>query len=115
MDESVDLPDNLEIRISGGGARSPVWQQIIADVLQQPLTTVNTTEGAAYGAALLATVAAGIYDTVADACAATIRTGDTVTPSQEHSIYDEQYQTYQQLYPALKDLFPDMQTESDEN
>jgi xylulokinase len=109
MEEAASLPDDLEIRISGGGARSPIWRQIIADVLNQPLLTVNTTEGAAYGAALLAAVGAGLYDDVPAVCAATIQTGETITPSSDRAIYDTHYATYQELYPALQELFPKMQ------
>ena len=62
-----------QVRISGGGAKSPMWRQLMADVLDAELATVNTTEGAAFGAALLAGVGAGIYDSVSSACEAMIR------------------------------------------
>ena len=99
------LPDEFEARISGGGAKSPVWQQIIADVLAAPLVNINTTEGGAFGAAILASVAAGAFDDVASACEAMIRTGDEVAVSADAEVYAERYGIYQTLYPALKDTF----------
>lgn len=96
--------DVHQVRISGGGARSPLWRQILADILEAELVTVNTTEGAAYGAALLSGVSAGIWPDVPAACQAAIRvTGQTMP--QDIS-YEGCYQNYRQLYPALKVLFP---------
>jgi xylulokinase len=95
-----------EIRISGGGARSPLWRQIIADVLESPLATVNATEGAAYGAALLAGVGAGIWATVDAACDATVEvTGRTEPDPAATRRYEGAYQQYRALYPALKPTF----------
>jgi xylulokinase len=99
------LPEKYEVRISGGGAKSPIWQQIIADIIGAPLVSINTTEGAAFGAALLAGVAAGVYPDVASACRATIQTTQTVNPSQQQSAYEKPYSIYQGLYGALKDVF----------
>jgi len=99
------LPDEYEVRISGGGAKSPIWQQIIADVLGAPLVNVNTTEGGAFGAATLASVAAGIFDDAASACAAMIQTGETVEVGADAEAYAERYEIYQSLYPTLKDTF----------
>ena len=99
------LPDEFEVRISGGGAKSPVWQQIIADVLNAPLVNINTTEGGAFGAAILASVAAGFYDDAASACEAMIQTGDAVAVSADAEVYAERYSVYQSLYPALKETF----------
>lgn len=99
------IPDNIEVRVSGGGAKSPVWRQILADVLAAPLMSVNTTEGGAYGAALLAAVGAGVYPDVQTACAQTITTSDTVSPGENSAVYQEQYALYRDGYPALKGLF----------
>lgn len=112
MREAATLPDNLEVRISGGGAQSPIWQQILADVLDTALLNVNTTEGAAFGAALLASVGAKHYDDVPTACAATIQTGDTVTPTKERAVYDDLYTTYTSLYPTLKETMHALHSES---
>jgi xylulokinase len=95
-----------EVRVSGGGSRSPVWRQILADVLGVELVTVNTTEGAAYGAALLAGVGAGIWPDVEAACRATISvTGKTAVDAEQHQRYERYYPAYRQLYPLLAPWF----------
>jgi xylulokinase len=97
------LASIAQVRVSGGGARSALWRQILADVLGVELVTVNTTEGAAYGAALLAGVGAGAWRTVDAASDACVRTGDAVAPSAEAmAIYARQHARYRELYPALK-------------
>jgi xylulokinase len=94
-----------EVRVSGGGARSDLWRQIIADVLDVDLVTVNTTEGAAYGAALLAGVGAGAWSDVRAACQATVREIDLTSPqAQEVATYGDLYPLYRKLYPALSDV-----------
>jgi xylulokinase len=99
------LPDDIQVRVSGGGAQSPVWRQILADVLGAPLVATSTTEGGAYGAALLATVAAGVYDDVLTACEQTIETSEPTLPSMNQAQYQDLYPIYQSLYPTLKDTF----------
>jgi len=99
------LPDSFEVRISGGGAKSPVWQQIIADVLAAPLVNINTTEGGAFGAAILASVVAGVYGDVASACEAMIQTSDEVPIGADADLYAERYEVYRSLYPTLKATF----------
>jgi len=95
-----------QIRISGGGAKSSFWRQIQADVNNAPIVTVNTTEGAAFGAALLAGVGTGIYDSVSEACGQTIRVIDSKRSNKNTvGIYRTYYKIYQTLYPALKDNF----------
>jgi xylulokinase len=95
-----------QVRISGGGARSPLWRQIIADVLDIDLVTVNTTEGAAYGAALLAGVGTGLWPDVDAACAATVtETGSTSPEPNNVREYGRGYRLYRRLYPALKSVF----------
>ncbi len=103
--DQVGLPEEYEARISGGGAKSPVWQGIIADVLGAPLVNVNTTEVGAFGAAVLAAVAAGFYDDVASACEAMIQSGPQVAPGPDQAIYAERYEIYQSLYPTLQRTF----------
>lgn len=90
-----------QVRISGGGARSAVWRQIVADVLDAEVATVNTTEGAAYGAALLAAVGAGTYDSVDAGAAAWIRVVEK-TPPANTAAYELLHQVYVGLYPALR-------------
>ena len=95
-----------QVRVSGGGAKSPLWRQILADVFNAELVTVNTTEGAAYGAALLAGVGAGAWKDVPSACQAAVRlTGSTKPQPENLELYEKQYQLYTQLYPALKPVF----------
>lgn len=94
-----------EVRLSGGGARSPLWRQIIADVLGQTLVTVKTTEGAAYGAALLAGVGAGLFENVPAACEQTIRVTGRTEPGEATTFYQERYPRYRALYPALREEF----------
>lgn len=99
------LPEDIEVRVSGGGARSTLWKQILADVLGATLVSTNSTEGAAYGAALLAAVGAGVYPDVVSACDATIATSDAVVPGENRAAYDAPYRLYAGLYPALKQTF----------
>jgi xylulokinase len=102
----VGLGKTLQVRVSGGGARSPIWRQILADVLGVELVTVNTTEGAAFGAALLAGVGVGVWADVDAACATAIQvTGSTTPRAAAARQYDEVYRAYTALYPALKTNF----------
>ncbi len=94
-----------EIRLGGGGARSPLWRQIQADVYAHPVEVVAAEEGAAYGAALLAGVGAGIWNTVDDACRVAVRVSSVVEPERESSaIMQRQYQQYRRIYPALRSM-----------
>jgi len=99
------LPDTIEVRAIGGGAKSPVWRQIIADVIGSTLVSVSTTEGAAYGAALLASVQAGMYGDIQTACKQTISTSDATDPGEDSAAYQEYYEWYGSLYPTLKETF----------
>ena len=95
-----------EVRVSGGGARSKLWRQILADVLNVPLVSVQTTEGAAYGAALLAGVGAGAWPSVEEACAATITTTPSAEPDPDGvEAYLEAYNRFKRLYPAVSPLY----------
>src|SRR5205807_7429366 len=92
-----------QVRATGGGAKSPLWRQIIADVLGVELVTTNAQEGPAFGAALLAGVATGIYSSVQQACEATVQVVAQTPPRPEiEHTYARAYETYQALYPALK-------------
>ncbi|HEX6483392.1 MAG TPA: xylulokinase [Ktedonobacteraceae bacterium] len=95
-----------QVRATGGGAKSVLWRQIIADVLDVELVTTNAQEGPAFGAALLAGVAIGLYPSIQQACEATVRVTAQTTPHpQTQGIYARAYETYQALYPALKPIF----------
>ena len=95
-----------QVRVSGGGAKSPLWRQIMVDVLGLELVTVNTTEGAAFGTALLAGVGVQVWQDVNQACAATIQLTGTITPNEETvQSYVKPYKIYRELYPPLVDIF----------
>ena len=104
--QSAGLGAIEQVRVSGGGAKSLLWRQIIADILGVELVTVNTTEGAAYGAALLAGVGSGAWADVETACAETVKVIGRVSPDGQHeSIYQHMYAHYCALYPALRATF----------
>jgi len=95
-----------QVRASGGGMKSPLWRQILASVLELELVTVNTTEGAAYGVALLAAVGAGQFPSVEAACAATVQVTAGASPlAAQVATYHQAYPLYQELYPALQPSF----------
>ena len=94
-----------EIRASGGGVRSALWRQILADVLGAEIATVPTTEGAAFGSALLAAVGAGWFETVEAACADVVAVKPTAQPTDDASLYREAHRRYLDLYPALAPTF----------
>jgi xylulokinase len=103
--KGLGVPIN-QVRASGGGARSAVWRQIQADVFGAELVLVNVTEGAAFGAALLAGVGAGTFNSVDEAVTATIKVSDRTAPLPENAAtYERLYPSYRALYPALKDAF----------
>jgi xylulokinase len=94
-----------QLRATGGGAKSLVWRQILADVLGVELVTTTAQEGPAFGAALLAGVASGVYASVQQACDATVRVVEHTEPRPElESVYARAYEKYRALYPALKPI-----------
>ena len=103
--KELGLAEISQVRVTGGGARSPLWRQILADVFNAELVTVNTTEGSAYGAALLAATGAGAFPDIESACAAAIRITGSTAPGPESKIYQEIYPLYRDLYPALRPSF----------
>ncbi len=104
--EGMGIAAEEPVRISGGGARSPLWRQIHADVIQTPVATLNVTEGPAFGAALLAHVGCGTFSSVEEACDATISVVDVTEPQPEmKQLYEDAYRVYQGLYPSLKKHF----------
>jgi xylulokinase len=94
-----------QVRAAGGGARSPFWRQLLADIFNTQIATVNIAEGSAYGAALLAGVGAGIYPDVPSACQTAIRITSQAAPGPEADTYAHVYPLYRSLYPALKVAF----------
>jgi xylulokinase len=92
-------------RVSGGGARSRLWLEIVASVLGLPLELTVVEEGSAYGAALLAGVAGGTYTDAREAVAACVRPRATVEPNPAWAaVYDEGYARFRALYPALREV-----------
>lgn len=95
-----------KIRLGGGGARSPLWRQIQADIYGQPVETVEAEEGAAYGAAILAGVGAKTWSSVDEACQSVVRVVENITPSPEDSLaLEKAYDMYGRIYPAMKSIF----------
>jgi xylulokinase len=107
--QNAGLGAVTQVRASGGGAKSALWRQILASVLDAELVTINTAEGAAYGAALLAGVGAGAWEDVVSACRASVKiTGSTQPDPAQVEVYQEAYGVYRELYPALKSSFRKM-------
>jgi xylulokinase len=103
------LGEIRQVRASGGGTKSALWRQILASVLETELVTVTTTEGAAYGAALLAAVGAGAWPDVPSACAEAVKiTGQVQPDAAQVEVYRDAYSLYRQLYPALRSIFAAM-------
>jgi xylulokinase len=94
-----------EVRVSGGGASSDVWLQIIADVMDLPVRVADTFQAAAHGAALLAATGAGAFDNVAEATDHAVEVGEPIQPTVDATSYEGAYQMYRDLYPALKETF----------
>ena len=95
-----------EMLACGGGAKSPFWRQMMADVFSMPVQTLENSEGPALGAAILAGVAAGVYTDVPSACEQVVRRNEPQLPDSEAAAaYEPFYQLYRGLYPALKESY----------
>ena len=102
--KELDIPVE-QIRASGGGSRSFLWRQIQADIYGKELVTLRTSEGSAFGAALLAGVGAGIYSSVEESAREAIQIRECLAPLAANvQLYDRQYEVYRHLYPAVRDL-----------
>jgi xylulokinase len=98
------------IRLGGGGARGPLWRQIQADIYGMTVEIVDAEEGPAYGAALLAGVGAGVWPSVESACDRAVRVAQRVSPDASRAArMKHQYAIYRQLYPALREIFHELQ------
>ncbi len=107
--QEAGLGEIRQVRASGGGTKSALWRQILASVLEAELVTVNTTEGAAYGAALLAAVGAGAWPDVPSACASAVQITGRVSPeASQVEVYRRAYPLYRELYPVLRSTFARM-------
>jgi xylulokinase len=109
--DCLDIIEDLgvavrSVRASGGGARSPFWRQLLADILDKPVVTLETQEGSAYGAALLALAGTGEYGSVPDVCRVAIREVERIEPrAAAAAFYAQAHKIYQSLYPALKPVY----------
>ena len=109
--DSFEVAKSLGIKIErtkicGGGAKSPLWKKMIANILNLKVDVIESEEGPALGGAMLAAVACGEYKNVEEAAAKIVRIVDTVEPEEELvKKHDERYQQFRQIYPACKPLF----------
>ena len=96
--------------LCGGGAKSPLWRRIFANVLGIPLDMVKTEQGPGYGGAMLAMVGCGLFPSVQAAADALVELASTTEPDPEIAArYEEQYRKFSKIYPAVKTLFPEIQ------
>lgn len=109
--DSLEVARSLGIRIDssricGGGAKSPLWRQIIAAVMNVKLEIIESEEGPGYGAAILAAVGCGTFESVESACEKLVKVIDAVEPDPVLvQKYEEKYQKFKQLYPIMKNWF----------
>ena len=110
--DSLEVARALGIRIErtkicGGGAKSPLWKKIIANVMNLKVDVIESEEGPALGGAILAAVACGEFTSVEDAAQRLVKIVDTVEPDPELvEKYEARYQQFRQIYPTCKELFP---------
>lgn len=114
---SFGLRDSLEVarslgiqiertKICGGGAKSPLWKKMIANIMNMKVDVIESEEGPALGAAMLAAVGCGAYPDVETIAEKMVKVVDTVEPDPELvAKYEEKYQQFKRLYPTIKDLF----------
>jgi len=93
------------VRASGGGAQSAFWRGLLASIFDKRVVTLETQEGSAYGAALLALAGTGAYGSVQEVCRAAIREVDSQEPGADAAFYGRAHKVYQALYPALKPIY----------
>lgn len=108
--DGLDIIEELGIgvravRASGGGANSSFWRGVLANVLHKRVATMESQQGSAYGAALLAMVGTGEFASVPEACRAAIRETQSVSPDSEAEFYEKGHRVYAALYPALQRAF----------
>ena len=113
--DSLEVAKELGIQIErtkicGGGAKSPLWKKIIANVMNLKLDVIESEEGPGYGAAMLAAVGCGVFASVEEAADKLVKVVDTVEPEPELvARYEERYRKFRMLYPALKEVFQKME------
>jgi xylulokinase len=114
MRDSLEAAKKLGINVKtsmicGGGAKSPLWKKIFANVLNIELTVPETEQGPGYGGAILSAVGCGEYKDVREATEKLVKKTETIKPEPElAALYEERYKVYTKLYPALKDIFKEL-------
>lgn len=109
--DCVEVFREINVNVSdmtacGGGGSSPLWRSMLADLYNCSVKTTASKEGPALGTAILASVGAGLYDSVPDACAEIVRADKVQAPTAENvPEYEKYYQLYRDIYPALKEKF----------
>jgi len=109
--DSFEVAKSLGIKIDrtkicGGGAKSPLWKKMIANILGIKVDVIETEEGPGYGAAMLAAVAAGEFKTVEEAAEKLVKVVDTIEPDPEITAkYETKYQQFRLIYPACRELY----------
>ena len=112
--DSVEVARSLGIPLTssmlcGGGAKSPLWRRILANVLNMPLTIPASEQGPGMGGAMLAMVACGAYGSVAEVCQKLVTVSETVAPDPQIAArYEARYRQFRLIYPALKGLYPQL-------
>ncbi len=113
--DSLEVAKKLGIgiertKICGGGAKSPLWKKIIANVLNLKVDVIESEEGPGLGGAMLAAVACGVYASVEEAAEKIVRVVDTIEPEPELvEKYEERYRKFARIYPTVKELFGEIQ------
>ena len=111
LKECIEIAEAKGVHISkttlcGGGAKSKVWTKILANVFNKPIDFVETEQGPGFGAAILAMVGCGEYETVEQACKSIVRVRDEVTPNEEIAkLYQVKFETYKKIYKQLKPIY----------
>lgn len=109
--DSLEVARSLGIKIErtkicGGGAKSPLWKKIIANVMNLKVDVIESEEGPGYGGAMLAAVGCGVFESVEEAAKKLVKVVDTVEPCPELvEKYEKQYRKFARIYPTLKELF----------
>ena len=93
----------------GGGAKSPLWRKMLANILNIKVDIIESEEGPALGGAMLAAVACGEYASVEEAAEKIVKVVDTIEPDPELAAkYEEKYRKFAKIYPTVKDLFSEI-------
>lgn len=112
--DSLEVARSLGIKIEktmicGGGAKSPLWKRLVANILNVEVEVPVSEEGPGFGAAILAAVGCGEYESVEDAAKSIIKIKEKIKPEADLVVkYEEKYQKFKRIYPALKDVFKEI-------